>query len=815
MDEYVFALFAHVDSGKTTLAEALLYVSETIQKPGRVDKADAFLDYNTLERRRGITVFNKAARFHYGAADYVMLDTPGHADLLNEAKRAIAVCDFALLLLDINQTLSFYTRNLWALFARYKLPVFIFVNKQDLANVALAEFIKKLQKELSNKIVNFFNESAKLNEELALSNERLFNEYFLTKSCQRASIIDAVKKRELFPLAYGSALKLENIQAFLNLLTTYKFKRTVDPSLKARVYQLTHDSDGQILNHVRLYNADYHVKDLFANGEKIEEIRLYNGASYTKVNYAAKGTLVSLVGPKKLQVGDTFGNSDLVLAENEIALPYYLVLKPQDDALAVYKKLQPLVMEEPALALKYQSKDNLLTLNLKGELQAEILKELIKERFGLVLNFKLAEKAAKESIKNTVSALAHYGENGHYAEIQVKLEPCEDKIKLENLLPKRALPIDIVTNLLNALKNYEFHGVLADLALTQVKISLIAVKYSANNYKLNDFIEAAKRAIRAALLQADSIILCEYAAITWQVKADEYRQVSTILNRYRFNWEQSEAKNADLIKGRLKLNALYDLIIKAQDFGLETSALVLEQVTYQEAEDAKTIIKERGYDALNDTERPSSSLFYQKGRSFTLSYLETAEYLASANEEGLTVPKEVSESELKAILAKANPASTKKYVPKVKSVNTYKSETVNKPTCLLADAYNIIYALPELNTLPLASARERLIDLLLGYAAMAGYHLIVVFDAYLVKDNPLKRKSLENAEIIYTKAEETADMYIERSIPDLTKQYRVIVISDDNLIRLGVSAKGALLMSNKALAAALASKKEFIKKQYT
>ena len=672
MSNYTFALLAHVDAGKTSLSESMLFNTGTINNYGRVDHQNSFLDYDNQERKRGITIFSKMARFSYNGDNYTIIDTPGHVDFSSEMERTLMVLDFAVLIIDANNLNNGHTKTIWNLLKQYEVPCFIFVNKMDLAYLNKATILRNISEFLDGNILDFSTIDDKLIENVATSEESLMNEYLESGSLDDDSIAKAIYNRDIFPLYFGSALKQYNVKEFIELINRFKFNLVYGEEFKARVFKINNDKQANIISHIKVLSGSLKVKAKLPNEEKVDQIRLYNGDKYETVPLVVAGEVCSLKGPKTLIVGETIGE-DINNIHNTINpfLTYQVKILDGKDVIQVSRSLKELMKEDPSLNIQYHEDLSMISIDLMGEIQIEVLKQIIKERFDILVDFVSAHIQYKESIDEVVEGVGHFEPLRHYAEVHLLLEPLKANsgLVVENCLNENDIPLAIQKSIINYLNSYEHRGVLANLPLTDMRISLIGAKYSLNHSDSTDFIEATRRAIRHGLMRAESKILEPIFDYRLEVPENSLAKAMYDLERMDASFSEPLIKdNMAIIKGEASVAKMqnYQASLNAYTKGLGRIYLSLKE--YTKANDQETIINEYNYHPENDVNNPSGSIFCAKGAGFYVPYQEVENYMHIKYlyncEEKVDGPRynihKVSDEELRRVLNNANPMKREK-----------------------------------------------------------------------------------------------------------------------------------------------------------
>lgn len=796
-------ILAHVDAGKTTLIESMLYQSHQIRTLGRVDHQDAFLDFDDQERQRGITIFSKEAHFEWLDTDIYVIDTPGHIDFSAEMERSLQVLDLAILLINGQDGIQSHTKTIWNCLEHYQIPTIVFVNKMDICFRSKEELLN----DLPNTCIDFG--STDYLEKVALANEDCLNAYIETHTISPALIQQAIYRRECFPCFFGSALKQEGIQPLMDAIVQYSLDKEYPSAFGALVYKISMDEKGQRLTHVKITGGTCKVKQKINEEEKIDQIRLYNGQGYESVQEVSAGTICVWTGPSHLEVGQGIGwQTDCRVPTLESYMHYELVLPSGVDPLSLIDVCAQLSQEDPQLHMVYDEKRKKITLRLMGPMQMEVLSKRIYEKTQIEVGFSHGDVLFKETIQAPVIGKGHFEPLRHYAEVHLQLEPLarHSGMIYESEVSTNALPQNWQHLILTHLKEKEHPGILTGSPLTDMKITLIAGKGSIKHTMGGDFRQATYRAIRQGLMQAKNILLEPYYDFTIQVPQSS-------LSRVLYDLDQRHAKvevqdHTITGKGPVRTLANYQNELTAISKGLGTFSCRL--AGYDICEDADTIIAQKAYDPEKDRRHPTGSIFCTHGAGFYVPWNEVDDYMhiqpKSENSQSYrSVKYTISDEEAKRVFERTNGKNTNKDKHKVKKKKKIDLEKVEiqpqtiKPECLVVDGYNQIFGWESLKGLPFDSARDRLIDLLSNYQGYRNCFLIIVFDAYRVKDSTHRSYKKGDLEVIFTKYDETADSYIEKHVSAWKKQYRLIVASSDGLIQNTILAHGCQRMSAREL----------------
>ena len=831
MKRLVIGMTAHVDSGKTTLTGALLYNSGTIRKLGRVDHGDAFLDTHSIEKSRGITVFSKQAVMSVGDAEFTLLDTPGHVDFSAETERTFSVLDAAILVISGTDGVQSHTETLWELLGKYGVPVIIFVNKTDITQFGKDYLLAELTHRLDSAVTDFSCARESMNETAALCSEKLMEEYLSSGSISDASIAEAVMQRQVFPCIFGSALKLKGIDELIDLLCRFTAEPARPEKFGARVYKISSDN-GTRLVHMKITGGSLKVKSVIPCGhdavpEKADRIRVYSGQKYKTADEVFAGTLCAVEGLPSAYAGEGLGTErDAVTPFLEPVLSYRVICPENADAHTVYSKLKLLGEEDPALSVSWNDRLGEIKLNLMGEIQLEILKTVISERFGFEVGFDEGRIAYKETIADKAEGVGHYEPLRHYAEVHLLLEPLPQGSGLvfETNVPEDRLAINWQRLILTHLAEKTHRGVLTGSPITDMKITVAGGRAHLKHTEGGDFRQATYRAVRMGLMNAESVLLEPYYEFRIELPGDCLGRAMTDLQRIGADFCQPESAggNADIsvIKGKAPIAAMRGYQTEVAGYSKGRGRFSVSFCGYYPCKNADDVIREIGYDPEADLDNSADSVFCSHGAGFLVKWSDVPQYmhlpsvLAPVRDDYEPEPVKQAgrpsasydEKELMAIFertyGKINRDPRKAFVTEKKKPEREK-EYVYRPTVtgdeyLLVDGYNIIFAWDELNSLAkdnLDLARGTLINAMCNYAGFTPYKLILVFDAYRVKGAVREIEEINGITVIYTKEAETADMYIEKASHELGNKHRVRVATSDRLEQIIILGGGAYRMS--------------------
>lgn len=830
MKKLTVGILAHVDAGKTTLSEGLLYVSGEIRRLGRVDHRNAFLDTHEIEREKGITIFSKQAVFSLGDTEITLLDTPGHADFSAETERVFSVIDCAVLVVSAAAGVQPHTETLWRLLRRYKVPAFVFINKTDIAHRSKAELMEELRLRLGEGFVNFEGEDTEeFFETAAICDEKLTEKFLETGGLEKEDIIDAVSRRKIFPCRFGSALKMQGVEEFARVLTEYSRPPKYPEAFGARVFKISDDGRGERLTHMKITGGSLKVRDVIdqeGQGEKVNQIRIYSGAKYKTVTQAEAGTVCAAVGLSLTAAGEGLGfEKEAAPPVVEPVLSYKIELPSGADPRDALKKFRLLEQEEPQLHIAWDEGHREIRARIMGEVQLEIIKRLAKDRFGMEIGFGQGSVAYKETIASPAEGVGHYEPLRHYAEVHLLLEPAPGGSGMEFAIgcSEDALDKNWQRLIMTHLREKQHLGVLTGSPVTDMKITLIAGKAHKKHTEGGDFRQATYRAVRQGLRSAESVLLEPWYGFRLEIPSEnvgramnDLRQMGAEFSLPELNGEMS------VISGAAPVSEMRDYAAAVAGYSKGRGRLGCVPKGYRPCHDAERVIAETGYNADADLDNPADSVFCSGGAGFTVKWDKVRDYMhvesgysfggerrsaeetrsmaadylrrAAGDEELIKIFERtygpIRRRLPEAMATRKEPAAPEK-TPKIKKPPT-------GPEYLLVDGYNVIFAWDELKKLAedsLDAARTALIDILSNYKGFCQCEIIVVFDAYKVKGGVREVERIGNIDAVYTKEAETADMYIEKVTHELGKNHRVRVATSDNLEQVIIMGGGALRMS--------------------
>ena len=829
----VLGILAHVDSGKTTLSEAMLYRSGAIRKLGRVDHKDAFLDTDALEKARGITIFSKQALLTAGSTDITLLDTPGHVDFSTETERTLQVLDYAVLVVSGTDGVQSHTETLWRLLRRYHVPTFVFVNKTDLPGKSKEELLAQLNHRLGEGFVDFGMPQADRDDALALCDENLMNRMLEAGQLADAEIIPAIARRHVFPCWFGSALKLDGVEELLTGLDRLTRPAPALDVFGAKVFKVSQDEQGARLTWLRVTGGELKVKAQLSGeadgepwAEKANQLRLYSGTKYTLAETIHPGQVCAVTGLTKARQGEGLGaerDSDLPVLEPVLS---YQVLLPEDaDVHAALGKLHRLEEEEPQLHVVWNETLGEIHVQLMGEIQLEVLRSLLAERFGLNVEFGPGGILYKETITEPMEGVGHYEPLRHYAEVHVKLEPLPRGSGMQFAADCREEVLDKNWQrlVLTHLEEKQHLGVLTGAPLTDVKITLIAGRAHLKHTEGGDFRQATYRAVRQGLMLAKSQLLEPWYAFRLEVPVENLGRAMTDIQRMEGSFDPPESgEEAAVLTGFAPVATMRSYPMEVVGYTRGRGHLTLTLDGYRPCHNAAEIIEAVGYEPEHDLDNPADSVFCAHGAGFVVPWDQVRSHMhvdsgwgksKSPEQETQAVPQRRTaayratleeDAELLKIFErtygpiKRDPLAAFRPVQKRERPDFDAQQWEILPEYLLVDGYNIIFAWDELNALAkdsLEAARHKLMDILCNYQGYQKCNLILVFDAYRVPGSPGSIEQYHNIHVVYTKEAETADMFIEHVTHEIGKGRRVRVATSDGMEQIIILGHGALRVS--------------------
>ena len=830
--QIVLGILAHVDSGKTTLSEAMLYRAGVTRRLGRVDHKDAFLDTDALEKARGITIFSKQALLTAGDTDITLLDTPGHVDFSTETERTLQVLDYAVLVVSGTDGVQSHTETLWRLLRRYHVPTFVFVNKMDLPGMERQELLAQLNRRLGEGFVDFGAKQADRDEALALCDENLMDRMLDAGQLQDADLIPAIARRHVFPCWFGAALKLEGVDALLDGLDRYTRPAPALEAFGAKVFKVSQDEQGTRLTWLRVTGGELKVKAQLtgeADGEpwaeKANQLRLYSGAKYTLTEAIGPGQVCAVTGLTKARPGEGLGaerDSDLPVLEP--VLSYQVLLPEGADVHAALGKLHRLEEEEPQLHVVWNETLGEIHVQLMGEIQLEVLRSLLAERFGLEVEFGPGGILYKETITEPMEGVGHYEPLRHYAEVHLKLEPLPRGSGMQFAADCREEVLDKNWQrlVLTHLEEKQHLGVLTGSPLTDVKITLIAGRAHLKHTEGGDFRQATYRAVRQGLMLAKSQLLEPWYAFRLEVPAENIGRAMSDIQRMEGTFDPPESgEETAVLTGFAPVSTMRSYPMEVVSYTRGRGHLSLTLDGYRPCHNAQEVIAAIGYEPEHDLDNPADSVFCAHGAGFVVPWDQVRSHMhvdsgwgkSTRPEQEAAVPQRRAmayratleeDAELLKIFErtygpiKRDPLAAFRPVQKRERPDFAAEQWELAPEYLLVDGYNIIFAWDELNALSkesLDAARHKLMDILCNYQGFQKCVLILVFDAYRVPGSPGSIEQYHNIHVVYTKEAETADMFIERVTHEIGRNRRVRVATSDGMEQIIILGHGALRVS--------------------
>ncbi|MBE5758506.1 MAG: GTP-binding protein [Clostridiales bacterium] len=832
MKKLVLGILAHVDAGKTTLSEAMLYRSGSLRRLGRVDHGDTFLDTDAQERERGITIFSKQAMLQLKETEVALLDTPGHVDFSAEMERTLQVLDAAVLVLSGTDGVQGHTRTLLTLLSRYEIPTFIFINKMDLKGTDKNALLSQLHERGSIACVDFTAEKTERDENIAMADEAALEEFLTEGSLCRETIRRLIAERKVFPCWFGSALRLEGVDEFLTELEDFAPVKNYGEEFGARVFKISRDNKNMRLTWMKITGGELSAKSMLSGKdgeetweEKADQIRLYSGTKFTPIEKAEAGMVVAVTGLTKTKPGMGLGTEKGV-TENylEPVLNYRLLLPDGQDAATVLPKLRQLEEEDPLLRIIWNEAIQEIHVRLMGQVQLEVLKRVIRDRFSINVEFDTGHVVYRETIAAPVIGMGHFEPLRHYAEVHLLLEPGKrgSGFKIATALSTDTLELNWQRLILTHLIERDHPGVLTGSAITDIKITLVAGRAHLKHTEGGDFRQATYRAVRQGLMQAKSILLEPYYDFILEVPHASVGRAMTDLQN------MGAVVEAPVMQNELSVLTGYAPVAALQNYWQEVTAYTrgLGQISYtlrgyEPCRNAEEIIKEIGYEAEHDVANPPDSVFCSHGGGFTVKWNEVKNYMhldsgirlnrpavSSAPKQPKPLPQRTTaeqDKELMAIFERTyGKIQRRDFGPRRDPALSDRKTRVEiierepQKEYLLVDGYNIIFAWDELKALSqldLAAARNMLEDILVNYRAYHQCEVILVFDAYRVKGNPGSVEKRNGISVVYTKEAEIADVYIEKTAMKLEKGNKVRVATSDRLEQMIIIGHGAMRLS--------------------
>ncbi|WP_027399002.1 translation factor GTPase family protein [Anaerovorax odorimutans] len=850
MKKLIIGILAHVDAGKTTLSESMLYLSGKIEKLGRVDKKDAYLDTYDLEKSRGITIFSKQAVFNIGDTQITLMDTPGHVDFSAEMERTFQVLDYAVLVISGADGVQGHTKTLWQLLDKYKIPIFLFINKMDQNGTDKGKLIEEIKKQLSDGCIEFGqSETNDFYDELAMCHEILMEKYLEIGHIETIDIRKAVKTRKVYPCFFGSALKLEGIEEFLKGIKKYTSIPSYPREFGAKVYKITRDEQGNRLTHMKITGGKLKVKDVLTNNdwqEKVNQIRIYSGNKYNAISETEAGSVCAVTGLSQTKPGEGLGieeNSSTPVLEP--VLFYQIILPKNCQPREMLPKLRQIEEEEPELHIVWNEQLQELHAQIMGEVQIEILQSIIESRYGINVGFGEGRIVYKETIANAVEGVGHFEPLRHYAEVHLLMEPSEpgSGIQFETQCSEDLLSKNWQRLVLTHLNEKEHKGVLTGAAVTDMKITLVSGKAHNKHTEGGDFRQATYRAVRQGLKEAESVLLEPYYSFQLEIPEKMVGRAMTDIERMNGISEILQTDDERVIlTGSAPVSTMRNYQKEVVTYSKGLGRLFCSLKGYELCHNSDEVIHSIGYDSERDLENPTGSVFCTHGAGFLVEWDKVKDYMhiesyfdrknnfseeTNINQSLYSEEKSISLEEVDEIFNKtfyANQGKKSIWKRNKPSSESYYGEekyiTINREAneeYLLVDGYNIIHDWPELKELivdNMEGARMKLLEILSNYQGICQCKIIVVFDAYRVLGHREEILDYNNIHVVYTREAQTADQYIEKFTHDNHKKYNITVATSDGLQQIIVRGVGGALLSARELKIEVESANERIQKNH-
>ncbi len=831
MKKLVIGLMAHVDAGKTTLSEGLLYAGGTISKLGRVDHKDAFLDHNGLERERGITIFSKQAILTTPQLEITLVDTPGHVDFSAEMERTLGILDYAILVISGTDGVQSHTETLWHLLRRYQIPTFLFINKMDLPGTDRQMLLEQLQKQLSDKCVDMGVSDEARFEALSLCDERLLDKYLEDGALSDAAVAAAVAARKVYPCYFGSALKLDGTDAFLDALSRFTIQPSYPSEFGARIYKIARDVQGTRLTYLKVTGGSLKVKTALSGTsvqgdwtEKADQLRVYSGEKYKLAEQISAGAVCAVTGLEHTFPGQGLGFESAADAPLLEPVLTYRMLLPENCSIPdTMRKLRQLEEEDPQLHLLWDERLREVHIQLMGAVQLEVLQRLIRDRFDLEVAFGQGRVVYKETIASAVEGVGHYEPLRHYAEVHLLLEPAPrgSGLIFDSLCSTDALDLNWQRLIMTHLGEKQHLGILTGSPITDIKISILSGRASIKHTDGGDFRQATYRAVRHGLRKATSVLLEPCYDFTLRLPMECVGRAMTDIQQMKgvCSSPLQEGEQA-VLNGWAPVSSLGNYPTELAAYTRGRGRLSFRFHGYEICRQQDAVADAIGYDPDADVENSADSVFCSHGAGILIPWYEVEAHMHLESSLRLNTPEDEpqgrsaegsaisryrgtieEDKELQAIYERTYGAVKRRDfrapAPQVTAdehTHVSRPPVVQLPEYLLVDGYNIIFAWDELKALAaesLAGARQSLADILSNYQGYKKCGIILVFDAYKVKGNPGSVETYKNIHIVYTKEAETADAYIEKTTYEMRKQYRVRVATSDGMEQLIILGHGA------------------------
>ena len=830
MKRMSLGILAHVDAGKTTLSEGLLYQAGNLRKLGRVDHRNAFLDYDQQERSRGITIFSKQAILHWNDVEITLIDTPGHVDFSTEMERTLQVLDAAVMIISGIDGVQSHSETIWRLLQYYHIPTYIFVNKMDISYRAKEDLLAELKQNFSSSILDFQQLDE---EELAMCDEELLESYLSTMNISKEQITGLIQQRKCFPCYFGSALKQQGVKELIEGLACYYPQKTYPSEFGAKIFKITHDENHQRLTHLKITGGQLKAKQKLADDEKVDQIRRYNGSKYAMENVAEAGMIVAVKGFSSLMAGEGLGFEQSEYQPQLTSFMNYRLVYPATcDRFTMLKMMQEVALEDPQLAVSYDEQHQEIRVQLMGEVQQEVLAKLIEERYQVAVSFDQGKINYKETILDKVEGVGHYEPLRHYAEVHLILEPLPmgEGLQFASVVSEDELSRNWQRLILSHLQQKQHKGVLTGSPITDMKITLCSGKSHLKHTEGGDFRQATYRAVRQGLKKAKSIVLEPYVNFRLEVDNEVLARAIHDIERMNGTFEIGGNDKLAMISGSVALAKIQHYQNEVAAYTKGKGKLTCIFKGYEPCQDQEGVIESFAYDSESDIADPTGSVFCSHGSGFNVAWNEVEQYMHLPYSLKAEQPKllQIKEKALKtygdedlADIFLKTYGEGKRYKQSTrKDASIQKQQLVEikrKPLCILVDGYNMIFSWPQLKEIArenMDAARSLLMQMMGDYQGYRECLLILVFDAYQVSEHVETLYKDQSIYVVYTKQAQTADMYIEKTTHELSNRYHVIVATSDGLEQLIVISQGAHRMSARELLKEVEATKKIRMKEF-
>lgn len=815
MKKITIGILAHVDAGKTTLSEAILYTCGAVKKLGRVDRRDSFLDNEDEERKRGITIFSKQARAVYNDVQLTLIDTPGHMDFSGEMERSLQILDYAVLVISGTDGAQAHTSTLISLLREYEIPTFIFVTKMDVSKFEREELKENLRQSVGDSVVDITDSIDY--ESFALCDDVALEKYLECGEILDTDISYLIQNRKVFPCIFGSGLKLDAVDRLLECLEKYALEKEYSSQLSGRVYKIARDNQGKRLTFIKLTGGKLSVRDMIGD-EKISQIRLYSGIKFEQTESVCAGDVCAVLGLNKTHLGQRIGAEENEYKVQLVPVLTYKVLLPKGvDAIAVYPYFKELEEEDPLLNVVWNEKYDEIEIQLMGKVQTEILKSIIAERFSLDVSFGSGRIIYKETIEDIVEGIGHYEPLKHYSEVHLLMEPLPrgSGIELASSVPTDELELNWQRLILTHLEEKQHLGVLTGSPITDVRITLIAGRAHLKHTEGGDFRESTYRAVRQGLMKAKSVLLEPMYDFVLEVPNECVGRAMNDIHNNLGTHDAPETGNVNtVIRGTAPVSTMSEYQSEVLSYTNGKGRLSLKFSGYSECHDSKTVIEQKAYEPTSDIKNSPDSIFCSHGAGVNITWDQVDTYChipplkKMKGDEVKTIASpvfsssrgDVDEQELEAIMMREfGPIRRKSYSDSVVIAAKPSLQKIKK-TRIIVDGYNVIFSWDDLKELAkdnIDLARERLVNMLVNYRAYTGSELILVFDAYLVDNTVNNKYDEDKLHIVYTDKGESADAYIEKLVDEIGKNENVKVVTSDAMIQLTAVKSGVMRISSR------------------